>query len=64
MAKYKPSEPPHCPTCACGLNTETCLHLDLRLVYTETGSAYFCEHCGKPMRLITDDFALQNEPKP
>lgn len=57
MAKayFETHEPPHCPTCSCGKNAEKCLHLDLRLVFTEKGSAYFCEHCGKPMRLITDD---------
>ena len=51
-AKYKISEPPHCPTCSCGLHTDKCLHLHIDKFFANHGHVYFCNSCGLQMHFV------------
>ena len=45
-AYYELHEPPHCPTCECGMKDNPCPHVSRSRVYTETGNLVLCDDCG------------------
>lgn len=51
-AHYQRTEPPHCPTCSCGMTGDPCPHVSRSQVFSETGNVVLCDECGADMTQV------------